>query len=569
MKPGAGRAARYVSGKMPVNAKNQSRREQTVKAASTKATSDAMAQMNKAMTEEEKLAAMFQLQSESFAANQDDISQYVETLTRLCYGASTNILRSQAPVFKSGAKRPTNVPDHDPPQGYICYRCGEKGHWIQLCPTNDNPEFDNRPRVKRTTGIPKSFLKTVDKATALAQHGVSDGDDAKLPSGIMVNAEGEFVIHEPDKAAWEQYQSKAKATAQKSAAEVDKEAQELGLACPIDNRMFIDPMKTPCCQKTYCNDCITNALIDSDFVCPGCQQEGVLIDDLKPDEEAADKIKEYLVEKDSKTKEASKSPVTSSKSPVAADTKATDAKEEQTKAASKSPEPKPSVTETPKPETPQTGTKSPTPSTATNDAPAVNGDSSSKKRSAEDEPENARIPKAPKAMQKQQQQDQNMMGTMPGMPGMPNMPGMPMGGMGGFPPFMPGMPFPMGGMPMMGNMNPMMNGFNPMMMGGNAMPNFNAGGFNGMTGFNPTMGMPMGGPMNGGMGGPMGHQGMNPGFNNAGGFHGGGHFQQGFPQRNFSHQVGDDEDAYFRKPVNPHRHQGRMKRARPSDYREL
>jgi protein MPE1 len=77
MKPGAGRAARYVSGKMPVNAKNQSRREQTVKAASTKATSDAMAQMNKAMTEEEKLAAMFQLQSESFAANQDDISQYV------------------------------------------------------------------------------------------------------------------------------------------------------------------------------------------------------------------------------------------------------------------------------------------------------------------------------------------------------------------------------------------------------------------------------------------------------------------------------------------------------------
>jgi protein MPE1 len=101
MKPGAGRAARYVSGKMPVNAKNQSRREQTVKAASTKATSDAMAQMNKAMTEEEKLAAMFQLQSESCAANQDDIYH-------------------QAPVLKSRAKRPTKLPDHDTPQGKIC-----------------------------------------------------------------------------------------------------------------------------------------------------------------------------------------------------------------------------------------------------------------------------------------------------------------------------------------------------------------------------------------------------------------------------------------------------------------
>lgn len=75
MKPGAGRAARYVSGKMPVNAKNQSRREQTTKAASTRATSDAIAQMNNAMTEEEKLAAMFQLQSDQFAANQEDISQ--------------------------------------------------------------------------------------------------------------------------------------------------------------------------------------------------------------------------------------------------------------------------------------------------------------------------------------------------------------------------------------------------------------------------------------------------------------------------------------------------------------
>lgn len=23
-----------------------------------------------------------------------------------------------------------------PPPNYICYRCGNRGHWIQLCPTN-------------------------------------------------------------------------------------------------------------------------------------------------------------------------------------------------------------------------------------------------------------------------------------------------------------------------------------------------------------------------------------------------------------------------------------------------
>jgi hypothetical protein len=78
--------------------------------------------------------------------------------------------------------------------GYVCYRCGEKGHWIKECPTNDDPNFENKPRIKRTTGIPRSFLKTVDKP-ALTGDGT---DDAKPPSGIMVNAEGQFVIAEPD-----------------------------------------------------------------------------------------------------------------------------------------------------------------------------------------------------------------------------------------------------------------------------------------------------------------------------------------------------------------------------------
>ena len=74
MKPGAGRAARYVSGKMPATAKNASRREQTAKA-TAKATSNAIAQMNSAMTEEEKLTAMFAAQSEQWNAQQEELAQ--------------------------------------------------------------------------------------------------------------------------------------------------------------------------------------------------------------------------------------------------------------------------------------------------------------------------------------------------------------------------------------------------------------------------------------------------------------------------------------------------------------
>jgi len=77
MKPGAGRAARYVSGKMPVSAKNQSRKEATAKAATTKVISNGMAEMNNAQTEEEKMAAMFQAQAGQWSAQQEEMAQYV------------------------------------------------------------------------------------------------------------------------------------------------------------------------------------------------------------------------------------------------------------------------------------------------------------------------------------------------------------------------------------------------------------------------------------------------------------------------------------------------------------
>lgn len=465
--------------------------------------------------------------------------------------------------------------------------------------------------MKRTTGIPKSFLKTVDKATALAQHG--EGDDSKTPSGIMVNADGEFVIAEPDKASWEQFQAKAKTTAasQKGASEEDKEIQERGLECSIDKRMFIDPMKTPCCEKTYCNDCITNALIESDFVCPGCQTEGVLIDDLKPDDEAVTKIKDYLSEKDTKAKEASKSAATSTatsssvaptgaaerspKSPLEDAAKPDEVKVEQTNP--KSPNTAPTAAKSPTitaaaaattVQTSQSSTATPVPiSTPT----PSNGDSNPKKRPAEDSAENPKIPKAPKAMQKaqdaqnQQQQQQAMMQMMNGMPmngvsmpgGMPNMPMMPFGG-----------PMPMngfGGMGMnnmnMGMMNPMMNPMMGGMPGGFGPNGMNGGGFpgGGMGGNNMWGGGDMSGGMNPGMNG-VGMNGAMPGnmnmSMNGGGIGGGmmnhqagGGFNPQMPFRNFSHQPADDEDAYFRKPVNPHRHQNRQRRVRPSDYREL
>ncbi|KAL6859674.1 MPE1 protein [Trichoderma novae-zelandiae] len=591
IKPGAGRAARYVSGKMPVAAKNAGRKEQSSKVSASKPSTNAFSQMNDAMTEEDRMAAMFAVQTEQWSAQQEELSH-------------------QAPVpFKPGSKRPANVPDHDPPNGYICYRCGNKGHWIQLCPTNDDPDFDNRPRVKRTTGIPRSFLQKVDKSVILAQ---SEGDDTKRPSGIMVNAEGDFVIAEPDKASWEQFQAKANSSsaAAKTAQAEDKEVQERGLECSIDKKMFIEPMKTPCCQKTFCNDCITNALIESDFVCPACQAEGVLIDDLQPDEEASKKIQEYLKEKEAAKATPPSSPKDTSEEAVGtsehAEAKGAEKKEDGGKDAAEDKALLPTSIESPREKSDTPGTEpaartSKSPSTESrslvSSIPTADGkievvkaeDVSSKKRPAEDFLENPKIPKGPRAMQNQQSHNVmngSMANNMPnmgmnnmmfngGMGMMPNMMGMggmgAMGSMGGMGMNMGmGMPMPMMNMPMMGmqgfnnmpggygnmpggyGMNNNMNGMNGM----SNMSNMGAGGVNGNWGMNNMGGMNnnMNNNMNGmgRMGGAMGGGMMN-------GYQNGGNFPQG----------GGEEDAYFRKPVNPHRHQNKQRRVRPSDYREL
>jgi protein MPE1 len=393
-------------------------------------------------------------------------------------------------------------------------------------------------------------LKTVERPVALANDGTID--DTKAPAGVMVNAEGEFVVAEPDKAAWEKFQAKTKsaAAAQQAAAQGDKELQERGLECSIDKRIFIDPMKTPCCEKTYCNECITNALMESDLVCPGCQTEQVLIDDLKPDVETSAKIKVYLEEKNAaakKEKERSKSPSVTAESPPAVNGKA--------KSVSPTPKSPLQVKATEK-----SKSKSPMPETS-----PVKDEAKNKKRPADELLENPKIPKGPKAMQQQEahkkamQQQQVMMNGMPNMGGFPNMPfNMPNqfyggNGFGGMPIMNGFMPNPMMMNPMMGGMNnyggfPNMNGMN-----GFGGPGGFAGGMNGM------------GMMNNMGEGAQGTQApqVNGGAGAAGGFSN----QQ---KTVFAEPLPNEEDnAYFRKPVNPHRHQGRQRRARPSDYREL
>lgn len=78
-RPGKGGAARYVSGKMPVNARNASRIEPSLStrtapgAGST--VSNGMVELNNAQTEEEKINALFSLQANQWKEQQQEMAK--------------------------------------------------------------------------------------------------------------------------------------------------------------------------------------------------------------------------------------------------------------------------------------------------------------------------------------------------------------------------------------------------------------------------------------------------------------------------------------------------------------
>ena len=99
----------YISGKSPVSAK-PSPAASLSKMANT-------VNVDKAMTEEEKLKAMQQLTEAQWQQAQEEMSN-----------------ETQVPMQGRLFNEVANVPEGEPPPGYICYSCGEKGNQSLLVP---------------------------------------------------------------------------------------------------------------------------------------------------------------------------------------------------------------------------------------------------------------------------------------------------------------------------------------------------------------------------------------------------------------------------------------------------
>ncbi|KAE9394722.1 DWNN-domain-containing protein [Gymnopus androsaceus JB14] len=220
------------------------------------------------------MSAMFQAQTANWEEAQEQMSH------------ATRIFNPSRGPPRPGAKpgpSPYQPPDRPLPASYVCYRCGQKGHWIKDCPTNSDREFDHKPRIKRTTGIPRSMLKAVEN--------INNGE---LGQGVMVTPEGGYVVAQPDVASWQKQVSRTNKVL--TAAEVRERnaPSDPTLVCPVDNKLFRDAVKTPCCGTCYCEDCIQTHLLERDFICPNCGKKIASLDKLVPDLAERRRVGDYI-----------------------------------------------------------------------------------------------------------------------------------------------------------------------------------------------------------------------------------------------------------------------------------
>ncbi|KAJ2587087.1 Retinoblastoma-binding protein, partial [Coemansia sp. RSA 1722] len=177
-----------------------------------------------------------------------------------------------------------------PPPNYVCFSCGNKGHWIYNCPKNGQQNEGGGSvrggghRVKRTTGIPKSFLQKVENLDEVGN--------------ALVTSDGTLVVATANEAAWNSAQRLSRNVISNDD-EIDPSIIPDQLKCNICHKLARDAVTTPCCKTVFCSSCIEKQLLepgDAHFTCPACNTKDVVPDQLEVADEVRVKVDEFLRE---------------------------------------------------------------------------------------------------------------------------------------------------------------------------------------------------------------------------------------------------------------------------------
>ncbi|XP_040918545.1 E3 ubiquitin-protein ligase RBBP6 isoform X2 [Toxotes jaculatrix] len=154
------------------------------------------------------------------------------------------------------------------PANYTCYRCGNTGHHIRNCPTSGDKNFEAPLRIKKSTGIPRSFMVEVD--------------DPNIKGAMLTNC-GRYAIPAIDAEAYAigKKEKPPFVPQEQPKSEAEEEPVPDELVCLICRDLLSDAVVIPCCGNSYCDDCIRTTLLDSEeHVCPTCSQSNVSPDTL-------------------------------------------------------------------------------------------------------------------------------------------------------------------------------------------------------------------------------------------------------------------------------------------------
>lgn len=186
--------------------------------------------------------------------------------------------------FRPRAFRPVNRPAAPPqpmmplPPNYVCFRCGQKGHFITACPTNADPNFD-KPKLKKSTGIPRAFLKPV----AAGEEGAG---------GVLVTADGSLVQAVSNDQEWQKIAS----TASSIAAAQTYDSIPAELQCKICSKLLSEPVACPSCSVAYCEECILGIKDASQRLkCPCCAKT-LSMDDLVLSEQLRKQVDQFVAD---------------------------------------------------------------------------------------------------------------------------------------------------------------------------------------------------------------------------------------------------------------------------------